>query len=179
VVRPRRRGWLRKLIAAVLVIIVVFAGATARLLVWPEQGAPARVDAIVMLAGPGNRLPAALALAREHRAPVLVVSQGWMGYGGPCPPPTQGVRTICFEPNPGTTQGEAEYVSKLARRSGWHSLIIVAIRPQGVRAQLIFKRCFGGQVDLSTAPLPAGSWAYQLAYGWGALTKAVLVNRSC
>jgi len=174
-----RRGWLRKLVVTVLVLVVVFAAATARLLVWPVQGGPARVDAIVMLAGPGNRLPAALALAREHRAPVLVVSQGWMGYGGPCPPPTPGVRTICFDPSPGTTQGEAEYVSALAGRNGWHSLLIVAIRPQALRAQLIFERCFGGQVSVSTAPLPAGSWPYQIAYGWGALFKAVVVNRGC
>ena len=62
---------------------------------------PARVSAIVMLAGPGDRLPVALQLAREHRAPVLVVSRGWQGYGGPCPPPVPGVRLICFDPDPG------------------------------------------------------------------------------
>jgi hypothetical protein len=137
------------------------------------------VDAIVMLAGPGDRLPAALALARAGRAPVLVVSRGWMGYGGPCPPPVPGVRTICFDADPGDTRGEAEYVGALARRDGWHSLLIVAIRPQAVRARLIFGRCFSGQVYVSTAPLPAGSWPYQIAYGWGALLKAALVDRSC
>jgi hypothetical protein len=162
-----------------LVLVVIVAAATARLLIWPVQGAPARVDAIVMLAGPGDRLPAALALARAHRAPTLVVSQGWMGYGGPCPPPTPGIRTICFEPNPGTTQGEGEYVAALARRNDWHSLLIVAIRPQAVRARLIFGRCFSGQVYVSTAPLAAGSWPYQIAYGWGALVKAVFVNTGC
>jgi hypothetical protein len=176
---PGRRGWPRRLIATALALAVIFTAVTARLLIWPGQGAPARVDAIVMLAGPGDRLPAALALARAHRAPVLVVSQGWMGYGGLCPAPTPGVKTICFDPSPGTTQGEAEYIGALARRSGWHSLVIVAIRPQAVRAQLIFARCFTGQVYLSTAPLPAGSWAYQIAYGWGALVKAVFFNRGC
>jgi hypothetical protein len=55
----------------------------------------------------------------------------------------------------------------------------VAIRPQAVRAQLIFGRCFSGQVYVSTAPLAAGSWPYQIAYGWGALVKAVLVNTGC
>jgi hypothetical protein len=90
-----------------------------------------------------------------------------------------GIRTICFEPNPGTTQGEGEYVAALARRNDWHSLLIVAIRPQAVRARLIFGRCFSGQVYVSTAPLAAGSWPYQIAYGWGALVKAVLVNTGC
>jgi uncharacterized SAM-binding protein YcdF (DUF218 family) len=173
------RKWRRRIIIAAAILVVVFAASTARLLIWPVQNAPARVDAIVMLAGPGNRLPAALALAKEHRALVLVVSQGWMGYGGPCPPLTPGVRTICFDPSPGDTRGEAEYVGALARRSGWQSLLIVAIPPQAVRAQLLFDRCFGGQVYVSTAPLQAGSWPYQIAYGWGALVKAAFLSRSC
>ncbi len=177
--RPVLPGWRRKVLAVVVVLVAAFAAATARLLIWPVQGAPGHVDAIVVLAGPGNRLPAALVLAKEHRAPVLVVSQGWEGYGGPCPPPIQGVRTICFDPDPGTTRGEAEYVSALARRDGWHSLLIVATRPQAVRAELLFGRCFAGQVYISTASLPAGSWPYQIAYGWGALAKAVFVDTTC
>jgi hypothetical protein len=177
-VRPRR-GWLRKTIAVVAALIVIFAAATASVLIWPVEQTPARADAIVMLAGPGDRLPVALRLAQEHRAPVLVVSRGWMGYGGPCPPPTPGVRTICFDPNPGNTRGEAEYVSALARRNAWHSLIVVATRPQAVRAQLLFSRCFTGQVSVATTPLALGSWPYQIAYGWGALVKAALVTRTC
>ena len=160
-------------------LVTLFVVLTARILIWPIQGAPARVDAIVMLAGPGDRLPAALLLAREHRAPVLVVSRGWMGYGGPCPPPTAGVTTICFEPNPGDTRGEAEFVSALAKREGWQSLLIVATRPQAARSQLVFGRCFSGQIYVSTAPITASSWPYQIAYGWGALLKAVFLTRSC
>jgi uncharacterized SAM-binding protein YcdF (DUF218 family) len=102
-----------------------------------------------------------------------------MGYGGPCPPPTAGIRTICFDPNPGNTRGEAEYVGALARRNGWRSLIVVAIRPQAVRAQLLLSRCFSGQVYVATAPIPWGNWPYQVAYGWGALVKAALVVRGC
>jgi hypothetical protein len=177
--RPILRGRWRKALAAVLVAVLVFAAATAGVLIWPPQGAPARTDAIVMLAGPGDRLPVALALAREHRAPVLVVSRGWMGYGGPCPPSTPGVRTICFDPNPGTTKGEAEYVGRLAVRLGWHSLIVVATRPQAVRAQLLMGRCFGGTTYVVTAPLPLSNWPYQIAYGWGALLKAAFRSTSC
>jgi hypothetical protein len=179
--RPRGlvRGWRRKALAVVAVLIVTFAATTMRLLVWPVQGAPPTVSAIVMLAGPGNRLPVALRLAREHRAPVLVVSQGWMGYGGPCPPPVPGVRTICFNPDPGNTRGEAEYIGRLAQRYGWHSILIVATQPQAVRAQLLVRRCFSGPAYVATAPIPAGSWPYQLAYGWGALFKAVFLVRTC
>lgn len=177
--RPALRGRLRKVLAVVAVLVTLFGILTARLLIWPIQGAPARVDAIVMLAGPGNRVPAAELLAREHRAPVLVVSRGWMGYGGPCPPPVSRVKTICFEPDPGNTRGEAEYVAALAKREGWHSLLIVATRPQAVRSQLLFGRCYTGQVYVSTASIAASSWPYQVAYGWGALVKAVFLTRSC
>jgi uncharacterized SAM-binding protein YcdF (DUF218 family) len=177
-VRPLR-GWRRKTIAAVAALVVVFAAATARVLIWPVEWTPPKADAIVMLAGPGDRLPVALRLAKEHRAPVLVVSRGWMGYGGPCPPPTPGARTICFNADPGDTRGEAEYVGALARRNAWHSLIVVATRPQAVRAQLIFGRCFGGPVYVATAPLHLGDWPYQIAYGWGALVKAALTARGC
>ena len=166
-----------KALAVCVVVVLAFAVVTARLFVWPVQGAPARVSAIVLFAGPGDRMPVALRLAKEHRAPVLVVSQGWMGYGGPCPAPTSGVRTICFEPDPGDTRGEAEYVGRLAQRDGWRSLILVVAPTQAVRAQLLVARCFSGRTYVATAPV--GDWLYQIAYGWGALLKAVATHRSC
>jgi hypothetical protein len=173
------RGWRRKVLAVAAILFVAFASTTARVFIWPVQGAPARVNAIVMLAGPGDRLPVALRLAAEHHAPVLVVSRGWMGYGGPCPPPTPGVKTICFDPDPGDTRGEAEYVGRLARQYGWHSLLLVVTPPQAVRAQLLFRRCFSGQAYVTTAPLPLGDWPYQIAYGWGAMVKAVFSGAGC
>jgi hypothetical protein len=173
------RDWRRKTLAVLAVLVVVFAAVTARVLVWPVEWTPSTADAIVMLAGPGIRLPVALRLAEEHRAPVLVISRGWMGFGGPCPPATSGVRTICFDPDPGDTRGEAEHIGALAQRYGWHSLIVVATRPQAVRAQLLLGRCFSGSVYVDTAPLPGDSWPYQIAYGWGALIKAVFLVHGC
>ena len=172
------RAW-RWAFAAVAAVIVVLSVLTARLFVWPAQGMPARVSAIVMLAGPGDRLPVALQLAREHRAPVLVVSRGWKGYGGPCPAPVPGVKLICFDPDPPDTRGEAEAVGRLAKQYRWSSVVLVAIRTQDTRARIVVERCFGGSTYVVTAPLPAGSWPYQIAYGWGALVKALVVNRSC
>ena len=129
--RRRRsfRRWRRAFIT-VVVLLLVFGVVTARLFVWPAQGMPARVSAIVMPDGPGNRLAVALRLARERRAPVLVVSQGWEGYGGPCPPITPGVKIICFDPNPGDTRGEAEFAGRLAKQYGWHSMVLVTSRPR-------------------------------------------------
>ena len=173
---PRLR---RRVLAAVLALVVVFGSVTARLLVWPAAGLPAHVSAIVMLAGPGNRLPAALRLAGEHHAPLLVVSRGWQGYGGPCPPATPGVKLICFDPDPGYTRGEAEFAGKLARQYHWNSVVLVTTRAQDTRARILMGRCFGGPIYVSTASLPWDDWPYQIAYGWGALVKALVLYRGC
>jgi len=171
----RARG-MRRACAAVM---VVFCVVTARLFVWPAQGMPANVSAVVMLAGPGDRLPVALQLAREHRSPVLVISQGQHGYGGPCPPAPPGVDLICFDPDPGDTRGEAESLGRLARRFHWSSVALVTSRAQDTRARIMVQRCFAGSVYVVTAPLTAGSWPYQIAYEWGALFKALFVIRTC
>jgi uncharacterized SAM-binding protein YcdF (DUF218 family) len=169
----------RRLLTIVIALAVLFAAATARLLVWPTQGMPDRVDAIIMLAGPGNRLPVALQLARHQRAPVLVVSQGHLGYGGPCPPAMPNVKVICFEPNPSNTLGEAEFASRLAKRFDWHSVVLVTTREQDTRARLMMERCFNGGIYVVTATRSWYDWPYQIAYGWGALFKAVVLKRAC
>lgn len=177
----RHRSWRlpRRLLAFVAVLLVLFAAATARLLVWPTQGMPSHVDVIVMMAGPGDRMQVALRLAHDRRAPVLIVSQGQHGYGGPCPAAVPGVRTICFDPVPGDTRGEAEFASGLARKYGWHSVVLVTTAEQDTRARMMMRRCFGGSVYVVTAPQPWTQLPYQIAYGWGALLKALLLVRSC
>jgi len=176
-VKPSRAR--RRVIAAAVALAVAFSATTARLLVWPAQGVPARVSAIVMLAGPGARTRVALELAREHRAPVLAVSRGWQGYGGPCPPPVPGVKLICFEPDPGNTRGEAEALGRLAKQYHWSSVVLVTTSFQDTRARMLAERCFGGSTYVVAAPMPLSSWPYQIAYGWGALVKALFVHRAC
>ena len=179
--RLRSIRW-RRVLTVALVVVVVFGAFTARLFVWPAQGVPARVSrvsAIVMLAGPGDRLSVAVDLARQHRAPMLVVSQGQHGYGGPCPARPPGVTLICFSPDPGNTRGEAEFVGRLASRYRWTSVVLVSSRPQDTRARVIVGRCFGGSVYVVTGTLPLSDWPYEVVYGWGALLKALVLYRSC
>jgi hypothetical protein len=164
-----------------LVIGCVFAAATARIIVWPAQGLPPRADAIVMLAGPGDRIPVALQLANGGKAPVLVVSRGHLGYGGPCPTASAApeVTITCFEPNPADTRGEAEFVAGLARRHRWRSIVLVVTREQATRSRILLGRCYGGAIYVATAAQPWYEWPYQIAYGWAALAKAVVIKRSC
>jgi uncharacterized SAM-binding protein YcdF (DUF218 family) len=170
----RRRAFL-----VVGAVVVVLTALTVRLFIVPAQGMPEQVSAIVMLAGPGDRLSAALRLASDHRAAMLVVSRGSDGYGGPCPPQPTGVRLICFEPNPANTRGEAEFIGELAKRYTWRSVVLVTTRAQDTRARMLVRRCFDGSVYVITGPLALSQWPYQIAYEWGALVKALVLNRSC
>jgi hypothetical protein len=177
---PSRRAkrWRRALLALAL-IIVAFCAATARLFIWPAQGMPPRVSAIVMLDGPGSALDVAVRMAAQHRAPYLVVSQGTPASRDPCPRQVRGVTLICFNPVPATTRGEAQFVGRLAGKYHWQSIAVVTITPQASRARLRVQRCFAGQVYSVTAPLTRSSWPYQIAYEWAALMKALVVQRGC
>jgi hypothetical protein len=177
---PSRRGriW-RKFLVALSVVFIVVCAATARLFIWPAQGMPPRVSAIVMLDSPGRPLNAALRLAAQHRAPFLVISQGIPVARDPCPRPVRGVKLICFNPVPPTTQGEAEFVARLAKKYHWRSIAVVAITPQASRARLRVERCFPGQVYTVTTPIKLSIWPYQIAYEWAALVKALVFQRGC
>jgi DUF218 domain len=155
--------------------------ATARLFVWPPHGMPARVDAIVMLNGPGDRLDTALRLAWEHRAPVVVISQSspFFGRGSICAPKIPGIRVICFDPSPATTRGEAEFAARLAVRYHWHSIALVATAPQNTRARLRMQRCFPGKVYVVDAPFVTYLWPAEVAYEWAATIKALVLQPGC
>lgn len=177
---PRRMRWQRVLIV-LAVLFVTFWALTARLFIWPAQGMPPRVDAIVMLDGPGDsRLNVAVRLAAQHRAPFLVLSRGSVAAHTPCPrQQVPGVTLICFNPAPATTQGEAESVGRLARKYHWQSVAVVAITPQVSRARLRVERCFAGQVYVVTAPIQPSAWPYEIAYEWAASLKALAIQRGC
>jgi hypothetical protein len=162
------------------IVVAALAALTARLFIWPVQGMPSHVDAIVMLNGSGNRLDTALQLGRAHRAPVLVISRGsqYWGHGSICAPKIPRVTVICFDPDPATTQGEAEFAGRLARRYHWRSITLVTTTPQDTPARLRLERCFSGNVYVVTAQLPAQDWPYALAYEWGATLKALFM-RAC
>ncbi len=86
---------------------------------------------------------------------------------------------ICFDPSPATTRGEAEFAGRLARKYHWRSIALVTTTAQDTRARLRMERCFSGPVYVMTAPMTLASWPYQIAYEWGALGKALVIQRGC
>ncbi len=172
--------WGRVILAAVvLVLLTAFMVATARLFVWPTRDRPERVDAIIMLSGGENteRLAHAVALAQQGFAPVLALSDP--GHLHPCAPAVPGVRLICFDPKPRTTQGEARATAQLAARYHWRSIMVVSGRAQDTRARIRMRRCFNGQILMSPASPPRHAWPYLIAYEWAAMVKALTWQRGC
>jgi hypothetical protein len=142
---------------------------------------PAHVDAIVKLGGFGDRDGAALTLALQRRAPVLVDSTPELlqaGFTG-CAPSIPHVEVICFNPDPATTRGEARFVGQLAARRSWRSVVLVTTPDQAWRARLRMRRCFAGAVYSSTTRLPLYDWVWAIPYQWGATAKALVVEPTC
>jgi hypothetical protein len=92
----------------------------------------------------------------------------------------ESVRVLCFHATPQTTQGEARSIASLAKVHQWHRIIVVAPTSQVTRARLRVTRCYTGQVlmdGVSTGTV--WQWAYAIAYEWGALAKALVLQRGC
>jgi hypothetical protein len=181
--RVRRRKRLKYIVILLIVLLAGLSAVTARWFIWPPQGMPTRVDAIVMLDGTGDRLDTALNLVRERRAPVLVISytlnQPLWSDSSVCAPKVTEAKVICFIANPATTRGEAESIGRIASKYHWHSIVLVATAPQDPVALLRASRCFTGKIYMINASFPASQWPSQVAHYWGGALRALFLQRSC
>lgn len=176
----RKRGHGKRwLVLGPALAVALFIIASGAVFVWPPSDQPTHADAILSLNGPNetHREALAISLAERGYAPVLLFSQGNFRTT-PCPTVPH-VRVVCFEPHPARTAGEVEFAARYARGRGWHHLIVIPGRPQSIRARLLLGRCFSGSVTVVTAPAKISQLPYEVAYEWGALGKALLVNRHC
>jgi len=174
--RRKRRPWKRPLVAGA-VAVVAFLVLSAVLFVWPRTDAPRKVDAIVVLGGASNRVTKGLKLASEGYAPTLLISTP---DPSACRYRIPGVSVICFQPSPETTQGEARYVAKLASERHWSQILVVSGTAQTLRARLRFDRCYHGTALFD--PVGASDvikWVHNVFYEWGALAKALTIQRGC
>lgn len=194
VATTRRRRWVAAAGAAVLVLVVL----STVLFLWPPTGQPSPADAIVVIGGSGDRHDKALQLAQRHLAPVLVFSLPEGAQNPACHPATgaqpghlaswqrraiqlqsSGITVLCFAPSPISTQGEGEEVGRLAARYHWRSIILVTSREQAFRARIRVERCYHGHLEAAAVPVGLHLMPYTVAYEWGALLKALVLQRSC
>ncbi len=168
------------LVVLVVVLLVLFPIATARLFIWPPTDSPSKADAVIALGGDTGQLRAkqAIKLARAGYAPVAVISLGGT-KPVPCPKPVPRVSIICFRADPLDTRGEAQFVARLTASRHWHRIIVVPERSQATRARLLFERCTAVHLEMVPVTDPRSHLAYDVVYEWGALTKALVLERSC
>ncbi len=175
---------LRALSAALVALLAAaWLGATVRLLLLPDEGAPPRADAVVVLSGSPRRLDRALELMARRQAPVLVISgrdhrqplaDRLCAAGG-----RDGFRVLCFMPRPDSTRGEARQVARLARRYRWRSVVLVTSRFHVTRARMLFRRCLDAQVSAVGTSYPWTGLPAALAGEWAKLAYALLLARDC
>ena len=181
----RPGAWLRRLLAAALVLVLVWLAACFLLVVKPAVDQPVHSDAILVLGSPAvdGRLDEALGLAAAGYAGTVVISIGWergRQRVAACADDDPRYRVVCFQPSPPTTRGEAQELGRLARQRHWNSVLVVTSTYHVSRARLIVDRCMPGTVRMVAAPgKPSlGDWAYQFLYQTGGFAKAFL-RRSC
>jgi hypothetical protein len=142
---------------------------------------PPSADAIVVLAGSDNRLPAAQALFDGGLAPTLVVSADRSGHDKQraklCRNPPKGV--ICVHAGPFSTQGEAQAVKELVDRRNWDSLILVTSRYHLFRASRIFRRCVDAKITEHGVDEPWWRNAIAVPLEWIKLGVSETVRRGC
>ena len=182
---PARRTVVRAAAVACFVLIVL-AGVTARLFVWPAADAPTeRADAVaVFVGGRGERLAAAERLMADGLAPNLVIPNGtapeWPAGNRACTGDLP-YEVHCPRPDPDTTRGEARAIAALAEEKGWTRVIVVTSSYQLTRARLLLGRCFGGEVlGVRARPqLSAPAWAQRVVHEWLGWTQAQAIERGC
>jgi uncharacterized SAM-binding protein YcdF (DUF218 family) len=165
----------------VAVVLVAFVAASTLMFVWAPFGTlrPKRVNAIVVLAGSGARLPVALRLWERGVARWLLVSRDPLDERriAFCEHPPK--RVICFQATPYSTRGEARWATRFARHEGWRSLAVVSSRFHLFRARLLFRRCTGARIELVPAPVRWWLWPYDVVAEWTKLIVAETARRSC
>jgi uncharacterized SAM-binding protein YcdF (DUF218 family) len=171
----------RRLLAALVLLVGLWLVAVALLFVWPpaDSAPPARADAVVVLSGGGDgRLDPALKLVDRGIAPVLAISSAfrtpkWHKAQRLCRGDYRTrFRIVCFQAEPYSTRGEAETVSRLARRYGWNRLVVVTSTYHVTRARMLFRRCYRGA--LWTVGTSAPWW--ELPEEWASETVKLTVQ---
>jgi uncharacterized SAM-binding protein YcdF (DUF218 family) len=171
-------------IAVVLATVVLAWAAAAAIVFALYHGRdPIRADAVVVLQGSKTRLPVGMKLVEEGYAPLLVISRGDRRQlenrlcSGRQRIPR--VTVLCFDANPSSTRGEAEFVGRLAKRRGANRIDVVTSQFHVFRAGMLMRRCYHGELRMVGAPqqlwkLPLQALSETLKLGY-----QLVIQRSC
>jgi len=146
----------------------------------PEDALPSGADAIVVLSGGrGHRLAEGIRLWRAGTARTLVVSDpqahGRERARGLC----SRARVLCFAPVPYSTQGEARWIGREARRRRWDAVVVVTSTYHLRRARMIVTRCYARRLAMAAADPPLVNFAIGVAWEWPKGLYYLTAKRDC
>jgi len=173
---------MRRVLAALLGLLVLIGVAEFPVYVRPQQDPPRAADAVVVLGGShsGARYRRGLELARGGWAHDLVLSNP---YGGAdpfldrlCATAQPRFRVRCFDPDPHSTLGEAREIRDLAAAEHWRTVIVVTSVPHVSRARYIIGKCWDGALVMQGTPAHLGplGWAAMYVYQSAGYLKSAL-----
>lgn len=148
------------------------------------------VAAVVVLGGDDDRREAyGSSLAQAGYADTLVVSNPYPYHAGSdpirrakmrqlCRLSTSELKVICFEPEPATAAGEAQFVRRIAESREWYTVMVISWRYRLFRARFIFGQCYSGEIVMRSVPrsydCSPSDWAHVFAYQYAGLAKTAV-----
>lgn len=183
---PQVGRWIVWGALAVGALAMLWALVTIRLVVFPRYDQPERADAIVIL-GPVDRWRVDLAerLVDEGVANVIAMPAWTDGFtDSHCHWDRDDVETICFEPEPATTQGEAKWTKEQIAARGWRTVVVITVDAHVERARFIFDGCVGDDASMLVTGQPPPNaglrfYTHHLLYQSGAFVKAIFITPGC
>jgi uncharacterized SAM-binding protein YcdF (DUF218 family) len=169
------------LLVCAVILVAAYAIGVPLFLLADDDPLPQGADAVVVLAGPDNLLPAGQTLIGGGIAPTLVVS-ATRGRRGDrrvqlCRSEPEGVE--CVYPGPFSTPGEAQAISALAERRGWDTVVLVTAEYERLVAQRVFQRCGDFRVAEHGVDQPWWRDVVGIPLEWVKFAVAETVRRGC
>ena len=178
-----KRRWPLAVGGTVLLLIVIWAGLCWRYVAHPTVDPYQSVDAIYVLGPAETRIDLGRELAAEYGAESLLVTVSVNEKTGEvyekdfCDKQA-GYEVICLNPDPYTTQGEAEELAAYAEERGWDTVAVLTGTPHISRARLWTERYVQADVVMweTDEVMSLTDWAYAFVYQSGAWAKAIVIG---
>jgi len=146
-----------------------------------DENLPNDANAVIVLSGSDESLPAGRALVGGGISDTLVVATERNSddeqRAALCRNAPEDV--VCIVRGPFATGGELQALAKYARAQEWDTVVAVAPSYMGLRLDRVFDRCGGTRVVLAAVDEPWWRDAIALPLEWVKLGVAETVRRTC
>jgi hypothetical protein len=174
--RGHWRRWVLRGAGLVVLAFLAVGAVLAWLTVNPRVNPAPHVDALLVLSTQNGAHEEAYRLAEAGVTDLLIVSAPGGESVWSCANAPEGVESVCFAPDPVTTQGEAMGGTALAHERGAQRLGVLTFDHHIERSRLLVERCWDGPLhmyEFEPDRSPRG-YAYDFIYAMAAYSKTFL-----